>query len=102
MTRLALSFDPAQSTGPRLRNDRVPFLDDAIKQRCDPGLFFGRGGEVCTPIGTWDAVKGNAGLLQSGGRIVAVGFNAPPTRKGVDFALPVHSGLRAKSIFPNE
>ena len=52
---------------------------------------FGTAGEVRTSLGDLNG-GANAGLLQSDGKIVAVGFNATPTRKGVDFALTRYLG----------
>ena len=52
---------------------------------------FGSAGEVRTSLGDLNG-GANAGLLQSDGKIVAVGFNATPTQKGVDFALTRYLG----------
>jgi uncharacterized delta-60 repeat protein len=52
---------------------------------------FGTGGQVRTSFGDLNG-GANAGLLQADGKIVAVGFNATPTRKGVDFALARYLG----------
>ena len=52
---------------------------------------FGTAGEVRTSLGDLNG-GANAGLLQSDGKIVAVGFNATPTQKGVDFALTRYLG----------
>jgi uncharacterized delta-60 repeat protein len=52
---------------------------------------FGTAGEVRTSLGDLNG-GANAGLLQADGKIVAVGFNATPTRKGVDFALARYLG----------
>ncbi|HEY2714303.1 MAG TPA: delta-60 repeat domain-containing protein [Chthoniobacterales bacterium] len=52
---------------------------------------FGTAGEVRTSFGDLNG-GANAGLLQTDGKIVAVGFNATPTRRGVDFALARYLG----------
>ena len=52
---------------------------------------FGTAGEVRTSLGDLNG-GANAGLLQSDGKIVAVGFNATPTQRGVDFALTRYLG----------
>ena len=52
---------------------------------------FGTAGEVRTSLGDLNG-GANAGLLQSDGKIVAVGFNATPAQRGVDFALTRYLG----------
>ena len=52
---------------------------------------FGTAGEVRTSFGDLNG-GANAGLQQADGKIVAVGFIATPTRKGVDFALARYLG----------
>jgi uncharacterized delta-60 repeat protein len=52
---------------------------------------FGTAGEVRTSLGDLNG-GANGGLLQSDGKIIAVGFNATPTRRGVDFAMVRYLG----------
>jgi uncharacterized delta-60 repeat protein len=52
---------------------------------------FGVGGEVRTSFGDLNG-GANAAALQSDGNIVAVGFNATPTKQGVDVALARYLG----------
>ena len=52
---------------------------------------FGVDGEVRTSFGNLNG-GANAAVLQPDGKIVAVGFNATPTRRGVDLALARYLG----------
>ena len=52
---------------------------------------FGVGGKVRTSFGNLNG-GANAAVLQPDGKIVAVGFNATPTRKGVDLAMARYLG----------
>ena len=52
---------------------------------------FGTAGEVRTSLGDLNG-GANGGVLQADGKIIAVGFNATPTRRGVDFALVRYLG----------
>ncbi len=52
---------------------------------------FGVGGKVRTSFGNLNG-GANAAVLQRDGKIVAVGFNATPTRKGVDLAMARYLG----------
>ncbi|MGB8342425.1 MAG: delta-60 repeat domain-containing protein [Chthoniobacterales bacterium] len=52
---------------------------------------FGVGGKVRTSFGNLNG-GANAAVLQPDGKIVAVGFNATPTRRGVDLAMARYLG----------
>ncbi len=67
------------------------FLVARINSNGSLDSTFGTAGEVRTSFGDLNG-GANAGLLQANGKIVAVGFNATPTRKGVDFALARYLG----------
>jgi uncharacterized delta-60 repeat protein len=62
------------------------FLMARINSNGSLDSTFGTAGEVRTSFGDLNG-GANAGLLQADGKVIALGFNATPTRRGVDFAL---------------
>jgi uncharacterized delta-60 repeat protein len=67
------------------------FLVARLKSNGALDLTFGDGGKVRTSFGDLNGGAKHA-VLQPDGNVVAVGFNATPTRKGVDFALARYLG----------
>jgi uncharacterized delta-60 repeat protein len=67
------------------------FLMARINSNGSLDSTFGTAGEVRTSFGDLNG-GANAGLLQADGKVIALGFNATPTRRGVDFALARYLG----------
>ncbi len=67
------------------------FLTARLNSNGTLDTTFGTGGEVRTSFGDLNG-GATAAVLQPDGNIVAIGFNATPTRKGVDIALARYLG----------
>ncbi len=67
------------------------FLVARLKSNGSLDLTFGDGGKVRTSFGDLNG-GAKAAVLQPDGNVVAVGFNATQTRRGVDFALARYLG----------